>query len=230
MSANGQFWNEPAGDLRLYEQLLLLALHDEKGTLQRPSADLAVAAAAMTDLIRTGRVSVEDSNKALVDVTDPSPTGDRVLDECLDKIRAGKRRASLKTWIERLSRIKDLRHAAAGRLVDRGIVRVEEKSTLGLFSSTRYPEVDPVPEEQLVARLREAIFTDSVDVDGRTCLLVSLANATNLLDRVFDAKKIRRRKERIELLADDESIGAATKRALDALNASVFVTTVAVTG
>jgi len=71
MSANAQFWNESAEDLGLYEQVLLLALHDEKGTLQRPGAGLTVAAAAMTDLIRSGRVSVADSNKALVDVQTP---------------------------------------------------------------------------------------------------------------------------------------------------------------
>ncbi|MFA9454949.1 MAG: GPP34 family phosphoprotein, partial [Candidatus Aminicenantaceae bacterium] len=105
----------------------------------------------------------------------------------------------------------------------RGILRADEDKVLLLFTRKVYPEVDPGPENKMTERLREAIFTEKEDIDPRTVVLVSLAAATGLLKVTFDKKELKARKERIEKVVNGDLSGKATKAAIEAMQAAVFV-------
>jgi len=92
-----------------------------------------------------------------------------------------------------------------------------------LFARKIYPEVNPEPERKLIERLRQAIFTDSRNVDPRTVVLVSLASSTGLLKVVFDKKELKDRKARIKEISDGEITGKAAKEAIQAMQAAVMV-------
>jgi hypothetical protein len=105
-----------AKPLFLYKEIMLLALSNEKGTIATCFSEYAVAGAILAELSLEQRISFDATGKRLVDLADPSPMSDPVIDECLQKLAAGKRRASLQTWVSRLVRIKDLKHRVARRL------------------------------------------------------------------------------------------------------------------
>jgi hypothetical protein len=135
---------------------MLLALRNEKGTIATCFSEYAVAGAILAELSLERRISFDATGKRLVDLEDPGPMGDPLIDECLEKLAAAKRRASLQTWVPRLAGIKDLKHKVARQLCDRGILRAEENKVLFVFTRKDYPEVNPVPEKRIVDRVRAA--------------------------------------------------------------------------
>lgn len=208
----------------LHEEILLLALRDEQGTIAPGTMyQYAIGGAVLAELLLSKRISVEDTKKKLVNVVDTEPVGEPLIDECLEKIGCAKRRASLQTWVSRIAGFKNLKHRVAQRLCHKGILRADEDKILLLFTRRIYPEVDPAPERRLIERLRRAIFTETMDVEPRTVVLVSLANSANLLRVVFDKKKLKNYKKRIEQIVNGEIAGKATKEAIEAMQAAVMV-------
>ena len=210
--------------LFLYEEVMLLALRDEEGTVASFTMyQYAIGAAMLAELLLNKRISVEEGKKKLVNIINSTALGNSLIDECLEKINKAKRRASLQTWVSRFSGIKNLKHRAAQQLCDRGILRATEETVLLIFTRKIYPEINPGPESKLIERLREAIFTDNRNIDPRTIVLVSLANSSGLLKIVFDKKKLKGRKARIKEIIDGEVTGKAAKEAIEAMQAAVFV-------
>ena len=211
--------------LFLYEEILLLALRDEEGTIASGTMyQYAIGAALLAELLLSKRIEVEQQSKRkLVNLIDPTPLGEPLIDECLNKISSAKRRAVLQTWVSRFASIKNLKHRVAGQLCRQGILKADEDKVLLLFTRKIYPEINPVPERELIRRLEYAIFTDTKDIDPRTVVLLSLANSTGILKVVFDKKKLKSRKARIEQIINGEITGKAAAEAIQAMQAAVMV-------
>ncbi len=211
--------------LFLHEEILLLALRDEEGTIASGTMyQYAIGAALLAELLLSKRIEVEQSGKRkLVNLVSPSPLGEPLIDECLEKVSSAKRRAVLQTWVSRFAGVKNLKHRVAQQLCRRGILRADEDKVLLIFTRKIYPEVNPEPEKELIERLRHAIFTDTRDIDPRTVVLLSLANSTGILKVVFDKKKLKGRKARIKQIVDGEITGKAATEAIQAMQAAVMV-------
>jgi hypothetical protein len=138
-------------------------------------------------------------------------------------MRAGKKRASLQTWVSRLAGMKNLRHKVAQQLCHRGILRADKDKVLHVFTRRIYPEINPVPEEKILERLRAAVLGYTDEIEPRTVVLISLANAANLLSENLGRKEVKDRKKRIERIVNGEMTGNATKEAIAACQAAVFV-------
>jgi hypothetical protein len=208
---------------------MLLALRDDAGTIAAGAAfPYVLGGAILAELLLLKRLEVRETGKRwrkpLVEVVDPAPVGDPIVDECLQKFRDAKRRANVKTWVERLARVKRLRHRVAEELCRRHILRADEEKILLVFTRKIYPEIDRAPERALVERLRRAIFADTREVDPRTAVLVSLAHNADVLKNVFDKKRLKSRKVRIEKIANGELIGKAATEIMQAVQAAILVT------
>ncbi|MBW7990086.1 MAG: GPP34 family phosphoprotein [Planctomycetes bacterium] len=212
-------------NLFLHEEIMLLALRDEEGTIASGTMyKYAIGAAVLSELLLNKHIAVEESKKKkLINLIGSQPFGEPLIDLCLEKIGNAKRRGSLQTWVSRFAGVKNLKHRVAQQLCDRGILRATEDTILLLFTRKIYPEINPVPERKLIERLRQAIFTDSRDVDPRTVVLVSLAEGTSLLKVVFDKKDLKSRKARIKKISNGEITGKAAKEAIAAMQAAVMV-------
>jgi hypothetical protein len=209
-------------ELMLHEQILLLALRDEEGTIAfGANYSFAVGGAVLAELLLHRRVEIEESKRRkLVNLIDAAPLGEPVMDECLEKIRNAKRRANPRTWVSRFASVKKLKHRIAEGLCDRGILRADDVKVLLFFTRKVYPEVNPAPERDMIERTRQAIFTESTEVDPRTVVLISLAKATDILRIPFDKKLLKQRKHRIQQLIDGEIMGRATREAVEAAQAA----------
>jgi hypothetical protein len=210
--------------LFLHEEVMLLALHDDKGTICSENYPYAIGGAILAELLLAGRLRVdEEGKKRFVGVRANQPLGDPVIDDCLAKVAQAKRRATIQTWVGRFGNLRDLKHRVAQRLCKRGILRADEDKVLWIFTRKIYPQIDPAPERELVERLRKAIFTDAKGVDPHTVVMVSLAHVAGLLRLVFDRKELKGRKDHIRKLVDGELTGKATKETIAAMQAAVMV-------
>ncbi len=213
--------------LGLHEEIMLLALRDEEGTVEFGSMyGYALGGALLAELLLAGRISVEEGKRKLVNVVSDEPVGQPLVDQCLLQIASAKRRAVVQTWVQRFSAIKNLHHRIAQGLCERGILRAAEDKVLLIFRRQIYPEINPQPERRLIERLRKAIFTDQDRVDPRTTILISLANGANLLRIPFDRKDLKKRRQRIEQLTNGELMGKAASEAIQAAQAAVTIAAV----
>lgn len=218
-------------DLLLHERVLLLALDDDRGTIQ-PAGYYghAIAGGVLAELLLLERIGLEERRKKdpLVTVLRRTQTGDPVADDVIERIHDARRRATLETWIGRLAGTAKLKHRVAERLVWKGVLREREDRVLLLFRRRVYPELDPGPERALIASLREAILGDD-PVDPRTAILATLAWRADLLRPVLDKKQVKARKERLEALGQGHEVAGATRCAIDAMQAAIIAATTATT-
>jgi hypothetical protein len=211
--------------LSLHEEILLLALRGEEGTIAAGTTyQHALGAAIVAELLLRDRLAVSDpEGKKLAEVIDRKSTRDALLDECLEQIAADHKPRPLAHWVGKFAGIKGLKHRVAERLCECGILREEEGKVLIVFTRRIYPETDPRPEQAIVERLRRAVMTDARDVGPRTVVLVSLTNATGILKQVFDKKELKERAGRIEQVINGELVGKAARDAVQAMQAAVMV-------
>ena len=213
--------------LGLHQELMLLALHDEKGTVTTGTwYSMALGGGILTELMLQDRVKVEtERNKTYLQLVSRKSTGDDVLDEALQKVDSAKRRATLQTWVPRMAGIKQLSHRVAQQLCDLKILRADEKQVLLFFKKRIYPERDHGPERQIIERLESAIFDRSANIAPRTVVLLSLANSGGMLPFLFDKKKLKSRKEHIDNVTSGATLGDATSQAIQSAQTAIMVAT-----
>ena len=228
-------------ELWLHEEVLLLALKDEKGTPNSGMFTIAMGGALLADLLLNERFVLEEKPRKkplkpgkkpayLVAVDNPKPLADPVLDECLHRVVTSKKPRSPQEWVTRFGQLKDLRRRVAVGLCRKGILREREDRILVLFRRTAYPTLDGAPERRVVDRLQDAVAGDSLDLDARTAVMVALANGTGILKHVLGKDLVKQRKDRIKEIGEGDIVGEATKAAVAAAQAAVVAATTAATG
>ncbi|MCC5854702.1 MAG: GPP34 family phosphoprotein [Idiomarina sp.] len=209
--------------LRLYEELMLLALCEERGTMQAGYVNYAVSAAIIAELLLEERISIDDSRRKLINLERNSLSDDPIINEALMLLQQAKRRRSLQSWVYKFSSIKDLPHKVAEQLVKHQIVSGEKETILFLFTRRIYPEINPVPESELRERLRQAVLSHEAEVSPRTAVLVSLMQGARLLGQVFSRQELKEHKKRIEQITQGDVIGKTTKELIAACEAAMMV-------
>jgi hypothetical protein len=211
--------------LRLYEEILLLELDDEKGTTPLDSSlALGMGGAMLAELVMTGHLAIDqDKKKHVHRVVGARRLSDPILAEALALVKAAKKPKKAQDWVQKFSGMKDLKNRVARGLVKKGVLKEGTDKVLLVFSRTIFPESNPGPERELRQRLEQAIFTDTRDVAPETIVILSLAKATGLIKKLFDKKELKARKQRIEDLASGQVVGKATKEAIEAVQAVLMV-------
>ncbi len=217
--------------LRLHHEILLLALHDRKGTFAfGQMIHLGLGGAVLTELLLEGRVRIVEEGrrkKEFVEVVDRRRLHDSALDAALDRLASAKRRATPANTVSRIGQVKELRRLVARDLCRKGVLRETEEEILLLFRRRVYPTVDPAPERALVERVRRTLEGEAPP-NERTAALIALADATSLLGAIFDRKERKALKGRIRQLRDADVGSRAARQAVEAATAAVVASMVAV--
>jgi len=188
------------------EELLLLLLDDEKGTVSATAADAGLAGALLLELAGSGHL---DDRVARVG-SEPSDPALAAAWRAVDEPKPAKH------WVSKLpGRLKPIKGTIAQALVARGVLDERRHKTLGLFSSTRYPEVDSGPETELRARLRR-VLVDGVEPDARTTALLGLLVSLDLVKRVVERDERKAAVARAKALAERGPVGDAVHAAVQA--------------
>jgi len=219
---------ESSNQLHIYEEILLLALRDKKGTmLFGVNYPQALAGALLAELLLLKKVEIEASGRRkFVKLANTKSTANLLLDECIEKMSNAKRRATAQNWIQRFANIRRIKHKAAESLCRKGILKLAEDKVLLIFNRKIYPEVDPRPEKRIMDKIYNAIFNNHKEIDPETIILISICNSTGILRQLFDKNKLREKKKRIKEITSGNLIGKATKDAIEAMQAAVMVATI----
>lgn len=219
--------------LSIAEELLLLALEDDRGTIPSSAKEpltYGLPAAGLSELLLAGRLTVGEKKK--VAVVDGSLTGDEIHDEMLSRIQKARKPKTLGDWVKDFgSGIKRQRERLASRLAERGILRVEEGSHLGIFPWRRYPTVGGAAEAGTREKLRRVLL-EGEDPDGRTAILIGLVKACKLLDKLYPKEQRKRVEARAKEIAAgqfaDQAISKAVAEAAAATAAMIAITSASV--
>ena len=217
--------------LLLHEELMLIALRDEKGTMEwRASmSNYAIGGAILAELLLNGVIDIGSDKKKLVTLAKQEQLSDPLLQESLELIVKAKRRRKAVDWVNRFASIRRLRQRAIQELCRKGILRESEDKVLLIFKRKIYPTIDPIPEHRIKERLRRAISGATRRPLPRTAILLSLAHSTGMLPIYFDKHLLRPNKQRIKRIAGGELIGGATKEAVEAAQMAIAMAGAAAT-
>lgn len=195
--------------LTFAEEILLLALDDQTGKFVHMGSQglgYPLAGAVLMDLAVRSKI---DADLEKVIVVDPSSTGEALLDGPLSHMASSEETYSARQWVERLvPNAEQVERAALDRLVDRGILRLEEKRILWVFPERRYPMIDDTEEKEVKRRLVDILLSDAIP-DPRDVALISLVDACDLLGVVLSAREVENVGPRVEQIRKLDLIGQA---------------------
>ncbi len=191
----------------LAEELLLLVMDEDNGeatSVPARTLGYALAGAALLELALQGRI---DTGLETLEVTDPTPLNDNLLDPVLSDIvevsREGRRNPEF--WVRRVAeRSDELRSLALERLAEAGVVEADDTGFFSLSRlvarSRRYPTTGGEHEQEVWLRVLHAIFSDDIP-DTRDIVIISLANACDLFRQMLPPDEYAEARERIELIS-----------------------------
>lgn len=215
-----------AAETLIAEDLLLLLLHDEKGSVQHTyHLDPVLGGALLVELALGGHVEPVPQEKrwGWTPKDKVRATSDVPADPLLREAQAtlAEKERTAQDLVTRLGRKR--RDPLLERLADRGLVRREQSKVLGLFPRTTWPEADGRHEEALRARLEAVLLRDDVP-DDRTGALVALLSGADVAQKVVRSERRRPRDvaKRAKAVAEGDWAAAGVKDAIAAANAATM--------
>ncbi len=220
----------------LAEDILVLMLDDRSGapSTDATTLDYGLAGAVLVELSLAERLRIGAASRwrrAMVTVTDGSPTGNDVLDDALASIVA--RPGTAQKIVVRLA--KGLRERLLDRLVDQEVLRVEHGRVLGVFPRKRWPAADTGDEDALRRALRQ-VLVGGGPADQRTAAVISVLASMDRAHKVLpdlDREARKQAKQRASALAEGDWASQGTRQAIkathDATTAAIVAATVAAT-
>jgi Golgi phosphoprotein 3 len=214
--------------LNLPEELFLLSISDDKGTVHSSAKDIlgyGLAGALLADLALEGKL-VLDEKKRLV-VLDATPTGDSILDEALERIQDSPKKKNAQYWVDALSgKIKKFQKRMAEKLVEKGIVAVEERRLLWIIPYEAYPQQDASAKYWIKQSLRTLVLAGEKP-EAHTLALLSLVKACRLLDFIFTRDERKAARKYIDQLLKSEVFGPAVTQVIEDIESAASAAVIA---
>jgi hypothetical protein len=207
--------------LALVEEIVLLSLDDTTGAhlpLMSQAIGYGLAGAVLADLEMAGRIATRTK---CVEVLNAEPMGNPLLDPWLQRIAAAEKCHSIAYWLLNLSDEKhDIEKAVLDHLIERGILKRQDKKILWVIGLRRYPTVHNEERVEVKTRLARLIQSEEMPTHF-DATLISLLQGCYLISEVFGAEVLDGRSARIANIADADPVGrevaAASREAIDAL-------------
>ena len=206
-------------EMTMPEELILLLLDDDTGfiaPIPEWRRSCAVVGAVLLDLSFRDRI---DTGPRTLQVIDPTPTGDELLDPTLARIVAESDSHSPRYWVERLApQADDINEVVFHRLVQRDMV---EHDTAGFWSlsgkvarSGSCPLVHGASGEQIRDRVMRTLFDDEVP-DPHDVMVIGLVRACQGFEALLTPEEYEEAEDRIKLIAGMDSFGRAVLAAVE---------------
>jgi Golgi phosphoprotein 3 len=208
--------------LFIYEELLLLAIDNDKSTVLpsvRKRLGFGLAGAVLAELALQGRLQVNEKRR--LEVSNEAVTGDKYLDKLLKKIQDLEKPRKVTFWIQMLNdKPKKLRNEIFDHLVAKGYALPEDDgSEEDESASDTAPAVKPTKYE-IKRRLRASVLGGEA-VDQHSLAVLSLARASKLLSLVFTKDERVVAQRRIHEAMVRSALENATAQTLEVIEASV---------
>ena len=205
--------------LRFADELLLLLIDDKRGELlpvtEWPLA-CALAGALLMDLALEGRIDTDADQLLLLD---SAPLGDDLLDAVLAEIAQAEGQRHARFWVEHFARsVDEIRDKTLARLMAQGILESEEGGFFSFLPSVsrtrRYQLPGLEMREDVHLRVMRTLFSDDIP-DPRDIVVIGLADACGVFERLLSPTELAVAQERIALLGRMDLIGRAVTEVIE---------------
>jgi len=197
--------------LTLPEQLMLIALKDEKGTVLFTAMGIlpfSIIGAILIELYFADKIDYIDNR---IIIKDSTPTGNSFFDEVLKIIVDSGKKKDTKYWLLKITdKIKNSKEKTLQYLVKSNVLKEEKYKVLSLIPKTKYPTINPEPEKELRSRIKKFILHHE-NPDEKNVALLSLVQVTRLLEDLFEKSEIHEAKDRINELVERSHMGDAIR-------------------
>jgi len=179
----------------LYEELLLVSIHEDKGIFIGSSMDgmkPGLAGAILAELVLTGKIRT--TNNRRLQLIDASQTNDLILDETLIALREMDKERKFGYWLNTLNQKPEkLRKQIIASLIQKGIMTQEDGRLIWVIPSPLNVEIKASTKYWVINRLRSNVLAQE-DIQLRDIALLGLVSACGLLELVFlrDERKLAR--------------------------------------
>jgi Golgi phosphoprotein 3 len=179
--------------LNLFEELLLLSIHEAKGTFIATAVDPirpGLGGAVLAELALLGKIQI--SNNHRLQLIEDSQTEVEVLNDAIKALKESDKERKPGYWINNFSQKKDkFRKQIVDNLVQKGIVSQEDEHLVWVIPSPLQPEIRASAKYCLIKRLRNMTLA-SEEIQPRDIILLSLVRSCGLLDLIFlrDERKL----------------------------------------
>ena len=199
----------------LGEDLVLLSVSPADGRVTTAQQlGFGLMGSELVRLAAAGRLTITAGR---VEVIDPSPGQDPLLDAALASLAGSRRGVRAKAWVSRPRR--GIAEAYLERLAAAGVLRAERRTRLGVFPVTRWHVADAARQAEAKARL-DAIALSTGPVSTAQAALAGLAHATGLGTVLYPGRASRPARARLERIAKGHETAAAVSDAVSGEAAS----------
>lgn len=213
--------------LSLTEELMLLALNDEKGTVVFASSQnlpYGLASTLLLDLINSGCLEIKDDKMKIIDKGNSKL---KFLESALLLLKLKiakneiKKDFSFKEGIIILSQnYLNFQDMIIENLILQGILKREAKKFLFLIKFSQYPTLDPASELLTRDNIHKSVLMN-IRPEDKLKTLICIMYVCNLLDEVFPKKLRKIAKEKIEEYLNEEKYSKILKKVISEL--SIFI-------
>lgn len=214
--------------MQLYEELFLLSLNDKKGDVSGAAvANIAfgISGGILSELVLRGKIGLDEQKHVVI--LNNEPTGEDLLDEVLKKIAEYPRQRKVSFWINRLSdSVKKLQRRVGLGLVEKGVLKLEEKRYLWVIPYDAFPQVDASAKYWVKHHLREVVLAGDKS-DACVVALLCLVRACNMLEFVFTRDELKAARHKIDGLTMDDEIGDGIRGAIEAIESAAIAAALA---
>ena len=207
--------------LTFAEEILLLALDDEKGTLLPLPVEVlnyALAGAILMELAFQNRV---DSDPTHLIVLDTRKTGEPFLDGVLEEIAAKKSLTIREALYLVVARSKEILERTLQSLVDKGILERQEHRLFWVLKTRRYPLIDDKKETEVRTRIRSVVLDEEFP-GPRDVVLINLMDACELSGTIFSFEELSNAHPRIQTVAKLDLLGQAIAATIEDIRGAII--------
>ena len=164
-------------ELALHEKFVLLTINDEKGTIAYGySRSYGFAGIILMELFNKELIKIEDKKILIPVKSAPS----NLLNDALEILKTKKKPPKINGAIHLLSQ-KMSKHfdQVIDGLVDKGILKIEDKKVLWIFNVKHYPTQNPEPENLVKSKLKSIVLYGD-HADRENLCLISMIHVLDL--------------------------------------------------
>ena len=214
--------------LTLPEQLMLLALRDDKGSVifsASTALPYGLAGAVLLELFFRGKITHENKK---IRIVDKNQIDDPIISEALTLMTVSSKERDPKYWVQKInSKVKKLKHRVIDKLVEQQILNREGHKFLWFFNVDRYPTLDVVPEMEIRNNIRNIVLNDYKPTE-REIALLSLMKACSLMNEIFQRGERKLAKKKIRKLIENQKMSKKVSSAVTEITEEITAAVVSV--
>ena len=211
-------------NVTLAEEVLLVLLDDEKGTLApvpQLTLHFVLAGAVLMELAIQNRV---DCDLHKLSVVDKTPTNEMILDKCLQKVCSGGDSQDVKYWINTIADDgAEIVENGFKRLVERGILAESEKRFLWVMKTRSYPTVDCSVQRDVKLRIMNILYSEEIP-EQRDVVIFCLLDACDMFRTMLGPAELTRMRPRISEISQLDLIGLVTTKLIREIQVALVAT------